>query len=422
MKANRGGSGGRAVDVAVVGAGLAGLRCALGVHRAGLSCAVLEASDAVGGRVRTDLVDGFRLDRGFQVFLTAYPEAREVLDYGALRLRRFAPGALVRRAGAFDRVGDPFRRPRDLWGTLRARVGTTGDKLRVLRLRRRLRVKSPEEILAAPQTTALAALEREGFSKGMIDGFFRPLFGGVFLDRSLGTSSRMLEFVFAMFSRGDAALPEEGMGAIPAQLASRLPEGTVRVGARVTAVAPDRVTLADGSHVAARRVVVATDAAAASRLLGDPAPRPGRSVACLCFDAPAPPLEEPLLVLDGDGTGPVNELCVPSVVAPSYAPEGRALVVASVPGGAAGDLEARVRAQLGGWFGGAVLAWRHLRTYEIPEALPDQTPASLEPPSRTSRRKDGIFVCGDYLETGSMQGALASGRRAAEAITAELLR
>jgi hypothetical protein len=130
-------------------------------------------------------------------------------------------------------------------------------------------------------------------------------------------------------------------------------------------------------------------------------------------------------VLDGDGAGPVNELAVPSVVAPSYAPEGRALIVASVPGRAAGDprdLEARVRAQLGGWFGGAVLAWRRLRTYEIPAALPDQTPASLEPPSRTSRRKDGIHACGDHLETGSMQGALASGRRAAEAIAAELLR
>ncbi|MCK6459110.1 MAG: FAD-dependent oxidoreductase, partial [Planctomycetes bacterium] len=225
-----GGSGGPEADVAVVGAGLAGLRCALGVHRAGLSCAVLEASDAVGGRVRTDLVQGFRLDRGFQVFLTAYPEAQAVLDYGALRLRPFAPGALVRRGGSFERLGDPFRRPRDLWGTLRARVGTTGDKLRVLRLRHRLRGKAPEEILSAAQTTALATLERDGFSGGMIDGFFRPLFGGVFLDRSLGTSSRMLEFVFAMFARGEVALPEEGMGAIPAQLASMLPAGTVRLG------------------------------------------------------------------------------------------------------------------------------------------------------------------------------------------------
>ncbi len=416
----RGGSGGRDIDVAVVGAGLAGLRCALGVHRAGLSCAVLEASDAVGGRVRTDLVSGFRLDRGFQVFLTAYPEARAVLDYGALRLRPFAPGALVRRKGSFERLGDPFRRPRDLWSTLRARVATTGDKLRVLRLRHRLRGRSPGEILSAPQTTALAALEREGFSRGMIDGFFRPLFGGVFLDRSLGTSSRMLDLVFAMFARGDAALPEEGMGAIPAQLASLLPPRIVRLGARVTEVAPDGVALADGSRVAARRVVVATDAAAAARLLGEPPPRPGRGVSCMYFDAPAPPLDEPLLVLDGDGTGPVNELAVPSVVAPSCAPEGRALVVASVPGPAGPDLEARVRDQLGGWFGGAVLAWRHLRTYEIPDALPDQAPASLEPPSRTRRRPDGIHVCGDYLETGSMEGALASGRRAAEAVAAEL--
>ncbi len=407
-------------DVVVVGAGLAGLACALHLHEAGARVRVLESSDGVGGRVRTDLVDGFRLDRGFQVLLTAYPECRRVLDYPALELRPFLPGALVRRSGRFHELSDPWRRPDRAWRTLMAGVGTLADRLRVARFRGRVRRGTIEDLFRRPETSAAERLRREGFSRGMVEAFFHPFFGGILLDRSLSASSRMLEFVFRMMAEGDVALPAAGMQAIPEQVAARLPEGTVRLGARVAAAAPREVRLDSGETVAAEAVVVATEGPEAARLTGLPAPG-SLPVTCLYFAADKAPIEEPLIVLDGDGTGPVNNLCFPSQVAPGYAPPGATLVSASVVGGAAGDaghqaLERAARAQLEAWFGASVRGWRHLRTLHVRHAQPEQRPGALEPVERPVRLENGLFVCGDHRDTASLHGALLSGRRVAEAL------
>jgi phytoene dehydrogenase-like protein len=407
-------------DVVVVGAGLAGLACALRLHEAGASVRVLEASDGVGGRVRTDDVDGFLLDRGFQVLLTAYPETRRVLDYTALDLRPFLPGALVRRSGHFHELSDPWRRPDRAWRSLTAGVGTLPDRLRMARLRARVRRGSLEELFRRRETSAAERLHAEGFSAEMIESFFRPFFGGILLDRSLSASSRMLEFVFRMMAEGDVAVPAAGMQAIPDQMAARLPAGTVRLGARVAAVSPRETRLDSGETMAADAVVVATEGPEAARLAGTPSPG-SLPVTCLYFAAERAPLEEPILVLDGDGEGPVNNLCVPTRVTPSYAPPGATLVSASVVGGAAGDavevaLEGAVRRQLEGWFGKEVRGWRHLRTYRVLHAQPEQRPGVLEPVERPVRLGDGLFVCGDHRDTASLHGAMLSGRRAAEAV------
>jgi phytoene dehydrogenase-like protein len=265
-------------------------------------------------------------------------------------------------------------------------------------------------------------LHAEGFSAGMIEAFFRPFFGGILLDRSLSASSRMLEFVFRMMSEGDVTIPAAGMGAIPEQMARRLPEGTVRLAARVADVSPREVRFESGETMAAGAVVVATEGPEAARLLGLPAPG-SRPVTCLYFAAERAPVEEPILVLDGDGAGPVNNLCFPSQVAPSYAPAGATLVSASVVGGAAGDagegaLEAAVRAQMEAWFGPQVRGWRHLRTDHVRHAQPEQRPGALEPVERPVRLDSGLFVCGDHRDTASLHGAMLSGRRAAEAVLA----
>ena len=407
-------------DVVIVGAGLAGLACALRLHEAGAGVRVLEASDGVGGRVRTDVLDGFRLDRGFQVLLTAYPETRRVLDYAALDLRPFLPGALVRRAGRFHELSDPWRQPGRAWRSLTAGVGSLADRLRMARFRGRVRRGSLEDLFRRPETSAAERLHAEGFSAGMIDAFFRPFFGGVLLDRSLSASSRMLEFVFRMMAEGDVALPAAGMGAIPEQMARPLPEGTVRLRARVAAVSPREVRLDSGETIAADAVVVATEGPAAARLASLPEPG-SRPVTCLYFAAERAAVAAPILVLDGDGTGPVNNLSFPSQVAPSYAPAGAALVSASVIGGAAADaeadaLQAAVRKQMEGWFGDEVRGWRHLRTYRIHHAQPEQRPGTLEPAERPVRLESGLFVCGDHRDTASLHGAMLSGRRAAEAL------
>jgi phytoene dehydrogenase-like protein len=410
-------------DVLVVGGGLAGLACARELTVRGLGASVVEAGDAVGGRVRTDAHDGFLLDRGFQVHLTAYPEAQRVLDHDSLDLRPFTPGALVRRGGTLHRVGDPLRRPQDTWASALAPIGSLGDKLRIAMLRRDVARGSVADILARPETTTLDALRRRRFSEDMIDRFLRPLFAGVLLDPDLGTSSRAFEFVFRMLGAGDTVLPATGMQAIPTQLAASLPADTVRLHARAGAVDRTSVTLVDGERLTAQAVVLAVAEPAAAQLLPGAVPqRTGWSVGCLYFAADEPPVDEPILVLDGEGMGPVNNLCVPSVVAPAYAPTGQHLVSASVlqPALALHDeaLEGAARAQLSSWFGPGVTRWRHLRTDRIAHAQPPQS--TLDPPHRTVRTREGVYLAGDHRDTASINGALVSGRRAAEAIVADL--
>ncbi|MCC6223824.1 MAG: FAD-dependent oxidoreductase [Thermoleophilia bacterium] len=412
-------------DVAVVGAGLAGLACALRLAEEAFSVTLLEAAGAPGGRVRTDRLDGFLLDRGFQVLLTAYPEAERVFDYERLDLHELYPGALVRAGGGFHRVADPFRRPVDALGSLRSRVGTLRDLPRLARLRARARAGTLEGVLSRRETSALEALRALELSPAIVERFFRPFLGAALLDHELTTSSRMFDLVTRMLSLGYAALPAAGIEALPAQLAAALPPGALRTATPVEAVEAGAVVTAAGERIEARAVVVAADGAGAARLLaGVEAPR-WRSTACLYFDAPEPPVAGGALVLDGDGEGPVNHLCVPSAVAPGYAPPGRALVSASVlgrPALAPAELEAAARRQLRGWFGASVDAWRHLRTYRIEHALPVREPPSLEPRDRAVRLGPGLYVCGDHRDTASIQGALASGRRAAHAVAEELAR
>ena len=406
-------------DVLIIGGGLAGLCCALRLHQGGLSFQVLEASDGVGGRVRTDKVEGFLLDRGFQVLLTAYPEARRVLDYDALQLRPFYPGALIRFKNRFYRFADPWRHPIDGMMGLLSPIGTVSDKLRVRKLRQQVLTGSLQDLYNRPETTALQALRNLGFSENMIDCFFKPFIGGVFFDLNLGVSSRMLEFGFRMFSMGDTALPSNGMGAIPEQIAARLPERAVRTEARVESVHGGGVTLKSGEKIKARAVVVATEGPEAARLLGDQE-RPGsRSVTCVYFEADEPPFSSPLLVLNGEGKGLINSLCSPSSVAPNYAPENKALISITIIGNPDQNdqqLESAVRGQLTEWFGPRVRGWRYLRTYRILHALPMQIPPVSDPTLRPHQIRPGLFICGEYQNVASIQWAMVSGRQAAEAV------
>lgn len=410
------------MTVAVVGAGLAGLACARRLQATGRDVVVLEESDGVGGRVRTDVVDGFLLDRGFQVLLTGYPAARAQLDLDALGLAPFRPGVVIQLTDAPTRLADPLREPGAVPAGLTSPALELTDGLRLLALRAAVQFPDGRTVATRPQTTALARLHERGFSETVRRRFFRPFLAGVFFDAELSTSSRMMELVFRSFFAGDVAVPATGMRAVPQQLADRLAPGTVRLGTRVTAVAPGRVEL-DGEVVEVEHVVVATEGPAAQRLLGAERVRvaPGRGSTTLWWRAPVSPVGAADLVLDGEGAGPVNNLAVLSDVAPSYAPAGEHLVAGSVlgvPTVGDGELDDAARRQLRGWYGTQVDAWELLRVDRIAWAQPRQDPSDLPTLARPVAVGPGLWVCGDHRDTASIQGALVSGRRTAEALLA----
>lgn len=411
----------RSARVLIVGGGLAGLACARTLQEAGVPCCILEASDRVGGRVRTDRVEGFLLDRGFQILLTAYPEVRRMVDLDELEPRAFLPGARVFHGGRLHTLSDPRRQPaqalRSLWGPL----ATPLDGLRMRRLHRRL--QQPAAAAApAEAVTTLQLLQSAGFSRRMVERFWRPFLAGVFLESELKTPAALFEFLFPIFAAGQAVLPAYGMEALPLALAAPLEADSVRTGARVESLTPSRVTLDSGESLPARAVVIATSGPAAAALQPGTAGPPSRSTTCLYFVAERSPLRRPYLVLNGTGQGPVNSLCVPSVVAPSYSPDHRALISVSVVGDPPMDdsvLQEQVLDQMAGWFGGQVTAWRLLRIYRIAHALPGMWPAAGSS-AEAARIQPGLYMCGDHSDSPASNGALRSGRMAAAAVLEDL--
>jgi phytoene dehydrogenase-like protein len=406
------------VEVVIIGAGISGLSAARLLQQRGVQALVLEKSDTLGGRIRSDQHEGFILDRGFQVLLTAYPEAEHQLDYERLDLKPFLPGALIWNGNDFNRIVDPMR---DVVGGMRTifePVGTLADKARIGKLRRDVTRGALADVMSRPETWTFSALRSRGFSGDIIRQFFRPFLAGVFLESELETSSRFFEFVFRMFVQGDAALPARGMQAIPEQLAASLQPETVRFRAPVESIERGKVRLVDGEVISTETILVAAEGPEAARLLGWRAPAPARAVTTIYYSSPEPPVHDPMLILNGTGRGLVNNVCVPNQVAPEYAPPGRSLVSVSLVGlpEADGSLEDAVKQELQVWFGPLAKHFGHLRTYRIPYALPDQASGTLDPVEKPVVAAPGIFVCGDHRDTASINGALSSARRAAHAI------
>lgn len=403
-----------AKHVIVIGAGLAGLRAAGLLEAGGARVTLLEAADRPGGRVRTDIVDGFRIDRGFQVLLTEYPEVKAALDLPALDLKSFAPGARVYRGGSVSTLSDPWRRPIEGAMSLFGGPGTLGDRLRLATFRSRIALMSEAELARPAGISFESALREHGFSADFIDAFFRPWFGGITLDRALQADASFCRFVFQCLAHGDAAVPALGMGEVAAQLAARLKPGTLRVGTRIDAIEGTSVRAQAGEMIAADAVIVAVEGPESARLLSLPSGG-SKSVTCLSFSAAKAPYAGGWLALNGDVTGLVNNLAVMSNVAPAYSPDSRALVSATVLGPIAHESDDRlaesVRRQLRGWFGEEGDSWSLLHVDRIHHAQPAETKAG-------GFIREGVYLAGDHTQQPSAHGALLSGRLAAEAVLA----
>jgi glycine/D-amino acid oxidase-like deaminating enzyme len=423
---------GQTVDVAVVGAGLAGLVLARRLTAAGLHVRIFEAGDEAGGRIRTDLVDGFRLDRGFQVLCPAYPALADEFDVPALRLRPFTRGVGVFGGGQPAKLRRLTIGPSALGAV---RVGPRGDGLlsitdavALAALALRDGYGTVEPLLRQVDHETTVELRRAGLSQRAIDLVLRPFLSGVLLESELTTSGRFFHLVWRSFVRGGAAVPDEGMAALPRRLAAGLPENTIRYGARVRSISgaasvggDAAVTLDGGERVTARAVVVATDGTAAAALLPAVVAPRWHAVTTFYHTMPAAPLDEPLLIVDADQPDLVRNTVVLTAAAPGYS-DGRPLVSTSALG-ADGDLaeqERRVRSRLATLYGCSTADWELLASYPIAHALPAM-PAP-HPLRRPVSLGGSVYVCGDHRDTSSIQGALTSGRRAAEAVLAALPR
>jgi len=399
-------------DVVVVGAGLAGLTAAATLSRAGLDVIVVEASDDVGGRVRTDRVEGLLLDRGFQLLNPAYPAVRRLLDLAALRLRPFEAGVVVANDGRRSVLADPRRSPRHLAASALA-PGSPREKLALVRWALAVGYGDARRLISAPDEPLATTLQRRGIDGPIGRGVVGPFLAGVLAEDGGESSRRFVELVIRSFVRGTPALPTEGMQAIPRQLRARLPADTVHLRVRAFRVTGHLVTT-DAGAVAARAVVLAADPRSAVELAGLPAV-PTRSLTTYYHLAASPPTRSRMLHLDADHRGPVINSAVVSNVVPSYAGDRGALVATTVLGNRDDpQTECAVRAQLRLLYGGDPQAWDHVATYAIPEALPAMLPAlDVAQPVDLG---DGLFVAGDHRDTASLQGALVSGRRAARAV------
>ena len=399
-------------DVVVVGAGLAGLTCSIQLHAAGHDVLVLEASDDVGGRVRTDVVDELILDRGFQQLNPAYPALRGLVDLAALDLNPFDAGLVVASHGHHTVIADPRRAPRHLGQSLSHATGSLREKLRFARYAARVAAMPRHRLKGRPDVPWGEAFEMAGIGGPLREGVIGPFLAGL-LGEDVQESSRVfVDLLLRMFVRGTPALPARGMQALPAQLAAQLPIDAIQLGRRVQQVRPGSV-LTEDDEVEARSIVVATDGVAAAELSGIPFPRM-RGLTTYYHHVAASPGHQKMLHIDSERRGPVVNTAVVSDVAPSYCTRG-ALIATTVLGAHTdSETERAARAQLAFIYGQDTDEWNEVARYPIAHALPAMLPPlDLRQPVDLGR---GIFVAGDHRDTASIQGAIVSGRRTAAAV------
>ena len=396
--------------IVIIGAGIAGLTCAKYLKDKGSEALILESSDGVGGRVRTDIFDGFTLDRGFQVLLTSYPEAEKLLNYEELKLQKLASGARIRNGNDFLVMPNPLK---DIWTAPQALISPVGsifDKIKVLQLN--YDTRNASEPNSKFNETTIDFLKTFGFSETMIRRFFEPFFRGVFLEKELNTSSSFFKFLYKMFAKGDVVIPENGMQAIPEQIASHLSPNQIRLNTSVRNIDGKIIYLKNGETVEAEKIVLATDASSAAKLLGNQAKTEFNSTTCLYFESllRVKVSGEPYLTINSNKDEIISHVLVTSDIVPNYAPAGKTLISVNLVGSEDFSTE-MVQTELVKWFGNNH-DWRHLKTYKIPEALPQFFPDS--PTVNNLKINEFTYRCGDYTAYPSLNAAMKTGRKVAE--------
>lgn len=399
--------------IVIVGAGMAGLTAAWYLKKNGRNVRVIEASGHVGGRVHTEFKNGFTLDRGFQVLLTAYPEAQRVLNYEALNLKSFASGAIIFGDKGRTFMGDPLRYPQGALQSAFSWAASLSDKLKVARLTREVKAMSIDDIFALKtQIYTEKYLVEYGFSEKIINHFFRPFFGGIFLERSLDTLHPMFLFVMKMFAEGDAAIPKGGMTEIPQQVASVLDEDEILLHTKIVDYNQHHVIDNTNTKHSFSHLIIATPT-----LIKQSKPE-YQSTTQLYFSSKMKPFKRNAIALNGMMNSTFNNMAIMTNLHQSFAPDGYELISVSVPGVRSfGGMKTEAQVQQ------EILAysprthdWKLIDKYTINDALP-----KLNRLRNTLDRKDymigeNTYLCGDYLLNGSLNAAMKTGRIVAEDI------
>jgi protoporphyrinogen oxidase len=396
--------------ITIIGAGIAGLTCAKYLKNRGVDAVILEASDGIGGRVQTDIINGCKLDRGFQVLLTSYPEAQKLLNYNDLQLHNLPSGARIRNGNGFFVMPNPLK---NIWTAPQALfspVGNLFDKVKILQLNSDTR--NAAEPTSNSNETTLSFLKNYGYSDAILNNFFKPFMGGVFLEEDLQTDSAFFKFLYSMFAKGEVAIPKNGMMMIPEQIAGHLSPEQIRLNTKVQKIDGTTVYLESGETIKSDKIVVATDGNAAANLLGNELKTQFNGTVCLYFesDFPLKMSGEPYLIINSNSDELIDHILVSSAVVPGYAPEGKTLISVNLIGNK-DFTEAKVLAELNKWFGNEN-DWKHLNTYKIPEALPQFFANSTS--ETTLKLSENLYRCGDYTAYPSLNAAMKTGREVAE--------
>lgn len=412
--------------IAVIGAGLAGLTCAKVLHEAGVDYLLLDAAGEVGGRVRSDHAQGFILDHGFQVLLDSYPTLKRHADLAALKPRAFDSGAMLWDAGRFWKLRNPFRHPLSAPETAFAGAFGFADKARIAKLGLLVLTRSDDAILRGcggeHDMETLAFVRELGLTPEFIERFLRPFFGGVFLDNRLETSAALFCYYLKMFLLGRALLPEEGIGALPRQLASGLKPDSLRLGTGVkklvaTSGQVSALTLETGETIAIEAAVLATDANAAQKLLGgDWTPPEFAPVWEVSFEAKESLYPDRLIVLPAGRKRLVRHFTQITNVAPTYSKTGNPLVVATIldsGGHSSAALAKLAKLEIAEVFPKASTALEVVEILRIDRAVLRQPPAFFHRP-RLMSPFPNLLLAGDFTATSSIEASMASGEKAAE--------
>lgn len=402
----------------IIGGGVSGLIAAKTLEEGGYRPTIIEATDRVGGRVKTDIVDGFQLDHGFQVLLDAYPLAQKHLNYSELNLQRFIPGAVIFQNGKMQSIGDPLRDSSLLLPTLMASVGSFSDKLKIFKLNRSLKKKSISSIFKSPETSTLDYLRAKGFSDRIINTFFRPFFSGIFLEGHLQTSSRMFEFVYKMFGEGLAVLPSSGIEAIPKQLKSQLKHTNFQFNTKIKAVEDDHLITDQGDRIDTHFTIIATDVKGLISNLSDS--NPWKSCHNLYFTTKDRVIKNALIGLISDDDALINNIFFHNSIDTDSKGNGELLSVTVVKDHNLNEKELIELVQKELQTKCNIYNTSFLKHYKIPKALPDLQQLQNDCSPTETQLKATIFLAGDQLLNGSLNAAMRSGERAAEGLIMSL--